>query len=508
MPEGLSASEVEGLDRSELVAVVIALVASVERLDAEVVEARLANDRLVAENEKLVATVARLRGEAGRNSGNSSKPSSRDSAAERQRQAAERKARADAKANPAGRKKGKQRGAKGHGPKLSDTPDAIVDHEPLACGGCGAELSAADDDGFARRQVIDLPTPAPVVTEHRAHRRRCRCGKVTSGAFPAHVSAPLTYGPSVKAAVTYLLCRQHIPVERCREAMKDLYGLALSAGSINNFYSEAARRLRPFITALIALLKTLPVLHADETTDRVGTETCWMHVLSTSKFTLIHASMSRGGDAIREVGVLLSYRGVVIHDRLALYWTLPKAKHGLCGAHLLRDLADVAIVASQRAWASGLAALLVEINTACDQARLAGHRKVAPTLRREFSARYDQYVTDGQALNPDPPKGRKRDYYQRRSYNLVTAFATHKKHILRYMHDLDTSFSNNQAERDLRPGKLHRKISACFGHIEGARRHADLRSYLSTTRKHDIPALAALNDLFTGTPWMPSQDRA
>ncbi len=40
--------------------------------------------------------------------------------------------------------------------------------------------------------------------------------------------------------------------------------------------------------------------------------------------------------------MLRGYRGVIVHDRLAMYWKL-KAKHGLCGAHLLRDLADVAI---------------------------------------------------------------------------------------------------------------------------------------------------------------------
>ena len=78
-------------------------------------------------------------------------------------------------------------------------------------------------------------------------------------------------------------------------------------------------------------------------------------------------------------------------------------------------------------------------------------------------------------------------YYQRKSFNLVTAFATHKRPILRFMNDLDTPMTNNQAERDLRPGKLHRKISGCFRTLEGAQRHADVRSYLSTTRKNNIP---------------------
>jgi hypothetical protein len=323
--------------------------------------------------------------------------------------------------------------------------------------------------------------------------------------FPAQVRAPVSFSPRVRAVVVYLLCRQHIPVGRVQETMRDLYGLDVSPGAINSFYSDAARRLRPFIAALVTLLRTVAVLHADETTDRVGTATVWMHVLSTRAYTLIHASMTRGATAIEEMKVLIGYRGVVIHDRLALYWKLTTARHGLCGAHLLRDLEEVAVVASQRCWAAGLAGLLGEINTACGDARLAGHAKLAPTLVRAFTARYDTLVAAGLAANPDPAHGRRRDYHERKSYNLATAFATHKQPILRFMNDLDTPFTNNQAERDLRPGKIHRKVSGCFRSLEGAQRHAHLRSYLSTTRKHDIPAITALTNLFTGTPWMPPQ---
>ena len=71
------------------------------------------------------------------------------------------------------------------------------------------------------------------------------------------------------------------------------------------------------------------------------------------------------------------------------------------------------------------------------------------------------------------------------------------------MYDLDVAFTNNQAERDLRPTKLHRKISGCFRSQQGAERFAHLRSYLSTTRKHDVPAIDALIRLFNGDPWMP-----
>ena len=58
-------------------------------------------------------------------------------------------------------------------------------------------------------------------------------------------------------------------------------------------------------------------------------------------------------------------------------------------------------------------------------------------------------------------------------------------------------------DRDLRPTKLHRKISGCFRGQAGAERFAHLRSYLSTTRKNGVPAIEALTQLFNNDPWMP-----
>jgi transposase len=450
---------------------------------------------------RLEAKVAELEAKLGSNSGNSSTPPSRDPAAERERQAQQRAER-QSRAGGAKRSRGKQRGAKGFGLEMSANPDHIVDHLPEVCECCGESLAESDEEGFSARQVVDIPEVRPLVTEHRSHRRRCICGHVTAGVFPEGVRAPVSYGVRVKAFVAYLLARQHLPGRRVAETMVDLFGLKISTGAIDAVYSEASRRLKGFIAALVALLKTLPVIHADETTDRIGTKTCWMHVISTGTYTLIHASVTRGWDAVKEVGVLIGYRGVVVHDRLAMYWKL-KAKHAICGAHLLRDLAKVAVVASQTAWASGLAELLVEINRACDDARARGLKALAPKDQRAFAARYDTLVAQGRAANPDPPAGRERDYYQRKSHNLVTAFATHRRPILRYMYDLQTPMTNNQAERDLRPTKLHRKISGLFRSQHGAERFAHLRSYLSTTRKNDVSAITALVNLFEGKPWMP-----
>jgi len=201
--------------------------------------------------------------------------------------------------------------------------------------------------------------------------------------------------------------------------------------------------------------------------------------------------------------VLVGYRGVIVHDRLALCWTLKKDRHGVCAAHLLRNLASVAAVATQTAWAAGLAALLVEVNVACDAARAAGHRCLAPTRQRAFRSRYEALVAEGLA-KPHPEPGYKRSTLQRQSFDLVTAFDTTRQSVLRFM---STSMSGRRTTGRERPppGEAPPEVPSCFRGQGGATRFANVRSYLSTTRKNDGGALDALTRLFNGDPWMPPQ---
>jgi transposase len=87
---------------------------------------------------------------------------------------------------------------------------------------------------------------------------------------------------------------------------------------------------------------------------------------------------------------------------------------------------------------------------------------------------------------------------------LARRFATHEDLILRFVVDLAVPFTNNQAERDVRPIKIQQRTSGgCWRTLTGLADFALVQSYLSTATKWGHDTLDALTQLFTGQPWLP-----
>ncbi len=143
----------------------------------------------------LTARVAALEAQLGGHSQNSHRPPSSDGARTPPRSQRER----------SGKAPGGQRGHRGHTLAMAATPDMVVPHRPVACGQCGAALGAAPAVAVTRRQVVDLPPLALVVTEHQAATVCCpQCQQPTTAPFPADVAAPVQYGPRLLGLGLYL----------------------------------------------------------------------------------------------------------------------------------------------------------------------------------------------------------------------------------------------------------------------------------------------------------------
>jgi len=400
------------------------------------------------------------------------------------------------------RSQGKQPGAAGSTLRALADADRVVVHAPTRCRGCGNGLDDAMVVGVSARQVFDIPAPTVVVTEHQAQRRRCRCGCETVAVFPPEASAPACCGPNVKAYAIYLLCRQHVPQQRCAEALAEMFNVSVSVGTLNNWLTEASESLTEFTATVGVALGQAPVVHVDETPVRHGKGKAWFHVCSTAMLTLLWASKTRGHHAIK-VGPLSTYTGTAVHDRYAAYFTYD-CDHALCNAHLIRNLAGVGIVHSQQAWTNAFIELLTDTNTTVNTARAAGATRLTPPQQAAIRHRWDLLCEQALAANPDPTSRRGRNSYERDSHNLAIALGVHRDRFLAFTTNFQIPFDNNQAERDLRMIKLQAKISGEFRSLHGAQRFATIRSYISTTTQHGLSVLTNIADLYTANgAWLP-----
>ena len=483
MPGVPSAEELSALPAAELAA----RLAEAYRLIAE----------LTAQVGRLSARVEDLERQARRDSSTSSRPPSSDSPYNKK--GADRSLRERGKRRP-----GKQPGEPGTTMNLVDDPDERFEFPPVACCGCGAGLAGAPVLAQRRHQVTDIaPAPAPRVTEYVAQARECPgCGTVTEGELPPHVRARASFGPETCAQAANLTAGHHIPVYRSTLLLCQLAGSPSRRGGWPGSVAGAPRwwRRAGSWTGSRELLKTAPAVHADETPARAAGGTRYVHLACTRYLTCLHTG-DRSADAIDAGGVLPGYQGVIVRDGYAGYGHLTDALHAWCGVHLLRDLKGLYdFEPSRQQWASQMAGLLIQARDAASIARQAGQSALDAVALEDLVARYRALAAAGLAANLYRRTATAMD-----ARRIARRFLGFEDLILRFATrpDLDI-FSNNEAERTIRPVKVQQRSSGgCWRTIDGLADFALIQSYLSTAAKWGISKLDALRDLFNGRTWLP-----
>jgi len=454
----------------------------VARVEAIIVDLRAANAGLVADNAILTARIAELERQLGLNSRNSGKPPSSDGLKKPSRTSSLRE--------PTDKKPGGQPGHAGRTLERRQTPDAVVEHFPALCAGCGAPLAEADSTGHTVRQVFDLPEPQPlVVTEHRAHQCHCTgCGAQTRAAFPETVKAPVQYGSRIAAVVLYLMHFQFLPEQRLAEAMADLFGVHLATATIAAISRNYAARFAGLIVTLMALIAAAPVKHLDETGFRVGAKTWWLHIASTLRLTVYRVAEKRGS-------IPDNLRGIVVHDHWKPYYKLKEVLHALCNAHHLRELKALTEIEKED-WARRMQRLL---KLACHAAnRAAAKGKPIPAGRVTLITRlFEKIIKDGIAFHKAQPPliktAKQGGTPKRTGHNLALRLQNRQSDVLRFLNNQAVPFTNNLAERDARMMKLRQKISGGFRSTEGAEDFATMRSLISTAKKQGWDVVQTLN---------------
>jgi transposase len=278
-----------------------------------------------------------------------------------------------------------------------------------------------------------------------------------------------------------------------------------------NWTIMASQRLIPTELQVANALSARPgSVHFDETGARVDAKRLWLHSTSDPLLTYFAIHEKRGAAAIENIGILPRFQGVAIHDRWGPYFQYEGCLHGLCGAHLLRDLRFIWEQYGEK-WARRMRRILKRMSTAVDQAKRSGRTRFYEKTLKRFERAYHQALSTGLEFHARlekrqgrlPSQGSRGRKKQRDGKNLLDALSRHRDSVLRFLRDFTVPFTNNQGERDIRMTKVKLKVSGCFRSLDGAQAFCRIRSYLSTGRKQGWNLLEAIRSVFLGAPMQP-----
>ena len=393
-----------------------------------------------------------------KNSKNSSKPPSSDFPKQQKTQSLR---------EPSDKKPGGQIGHEGTTLKMVSTPDIIEDHAPFYCTCCGEDLSSEPGLFSGRRQVIDIPPIAPIVTEHQLFDKLCKCGYLNKASYPMGVTAPVSYGGNVQALIAYMSTRQFVPIKRTSEIFTDVFGIPISTGGVDYILNKVKSKAAATYESIRQSVLKKKVIGADETGVNINGKNHWAWTFQNEKATFIAIHPNRGYAAIEQIMPEGFQNNILVTDCWASYFKTNALSHQLCTAHLLRELKYLKDRYTNSTWAERMSLLIVN----------------ALALRKTdyiTKASVDEILRSFKDLINEPISSALKEVIP--FHKRMIKYADFVFNFLQYD---DVPPDNNGSERAIRNFKTKLKISGLFRSDEGAERFAVIRSIIDTAIKNN-----------------------
>jgi transposase len=384
-------------------------------------------------------------------------------------------------APPRERKPRRKRAPQHNHGRHRDKPTRFVQHALDECPDCGYKLRGRAI--ARRRQVVDLPAPAPVdVSEHQIIKRWCpHCQRWV---LPQDVVAGLVVGQGrlgvrVSALIAYLYCMLRLPIRLIRRYLETMHNLRVSSGEIVELLHRLYVLLKDEIAKLAGQARASPILHADETGWRQNGQNGYIWAFSTPEGAgpgaVRYYEYDRGRGQAQVKRLLRGFKGLLVSDFLSAYNIYP-GKHQRCWVHLLRDMHELGekypADKQVQAWLKAVRDLYKEAAEFV--------RRTEPPSQEERELEYIRLVERVHVLGLQYAEAKQ--YKAHPCYALCKRLLRHEMELFQFVLVVGLSANNNQAERSIRPLVVIRKISGGSRSDKGTTTRLGLFSLLETWR--------------------------
>ena len=187
-------------------------------------------------------------------------------------------------------------------------------------------------------------------------------------------------------------CRAHLGISlgKSTALLDEVFGLKLSRAGALGHIPWASDLVDPVVQRRFELLKSEPVIHADETGWRINGKNVWVWCFDNPRLALFLVDEHRSGSVVKRV-LEDSLPGVFVTDFYAAHHALDCRKQK-CLVHLLRELHSL------RDEATAKANYLQPLMTLLQDAIALGHTRSAlaapefATARQRLKSRLDTLI--------------------------------------------------------------------------------------------------------------------
>ena len=349
---------------------------------------------------------------------------------------------------------------KGTSRKTPDRVDKIKNLDICRCPDCNGKLS--DTFEIRDRYVEEIQRLKSIVTKYRIPRKYCKhCKKIVepkvTDAFPN-----FRFGIFLCLYIVALNIGLSLPIRRIRELLRFTYGINISVGEIQNIIAKVAEEFDPQYEYMKKELKKMKSIYADETSWYINGKLCWLWVFISEEIAIYHIQKSRGKKVPAKM--LRGFLGILISDFYSAY-TQGRISQK-CLVHLLRDVFNWKKVKYFKSkelqkFALSLKKIILEainIEEKSKENKLKYEKKVKRLISKEYK--------DGEIKT------------------MCRRLNKHLNSLFTFL-EFEVDFSNNRAERALRPCVVARKISYGSRSKRGALHFATLKSINETCKLKD-----------------------
>ena len=380
------------------------------------------------------------------------------------------------KRNP--KRPGRRKGHRGEW-RQKPEPEAIDQRieVPLEqCPHCSCELEASGQQ-IIEQTIIELPPITPQFIRLRTYRQQCRqCQQSVSSSHPLQVSqatgaAGTHLGPRALGVIASLHHESGLSMRNCCRTLERLMGLRLTPGGLSQALARMATRMSNEYDELLEQLQASQVLHLDETGWWVGAENHWLWVLTNEQGTYYQVVPHRNRQTAQSL-LGDTFDGVLVSDCLNIYDGLELTQQK-CYAHHLK-----AISHALKTPAGAGSIYLLELRTLLHAALLL--KRLQSSLSDAVFTDYRQWLERRANELLQPPRGDPDDAQRQQEEKIRRRLHKQRPHLFTFLDYDKVGATNNQAERQLRPAVIRRKLSAGNKTEQGSRTWQILASLAAT----------------------------